>query len=387
MRTPLAWKNLTGDLRRLFLGAAGVGFAAVLMFMQNGFKNALTDSPVQLLRVVEGDLIALSVVRYAMPSEQRFPRSLLDLSGSDRDVAWVAPMMVERASARIRVEDQARRSIRVIALPLEPHLFRDPELAQRIENLRQPGTALVDDRSKPQYGFALNDINELLQQPVELMNRRLQLVGTFRLGTDFAHDGNLLVSPQTLANFFPFRGNGAPEDLVDFGLIRLRPGSRPNEVARRLTQLAPRQWTVMPRESLVAREVQFWESQTPIGMIFFIGTMMGFAVGVIVCYQILFTSIQDSMSELATLKAMGYPNSYFVGLVIRQSVYLSVIGFLPAWGVSWLLFRLLESIAGLPMLMTAPRIGLVFGLTLVMCVVSGLLALRKLVRADPASLF
>lgn len=387
MRTPLAWKNLTGDLRRLFLGAAGVGFAAVLMFMQNGFKNALTDSPVQLLGVVEGDLIAFSVVRYAMPSEQRFPRSLLDLSGGDRDVAWVAPMMVERASARVRVEERARRSIRVIALPLEQHLFRNPELAQRIDSLRQPGTAMVDDRSKTQYGFALHDIDKLHQQSVELMNKRLQLVGTFRLGTDFAHDGNLLVSPQTLANFFPFRGNGAPESLVDFGLIRLRPGSRPEEVAQRLTQLAPQQWKVMPRESLIAREVQFWEAQTPIGMIFFIGTMMGFAVGVIVCYQILYTSIHDSMSELATLKAMGYPNRYFVGLVIRQSVYLSVIGFLPALGVSWLLFRLLESIAGLPMLMTAPRIGFVFGLTLIMCVVSGLLALRKLVRADPASLF
>src|SRR5688500_16459734 len=109
-------------------------------------------------------------------------------------------------------------------------------------------------------------------------------------------------------------------------------------------------------------------------MIFFIGPMMGFAVGVIICYQILFNSIHDSLREFATLKAMGYGNGFFVMLVIRQAIYLSLLGFIPALIASWGLFALLQQSAGLPMLFTAYRIAVVLGLTIVMCLVSGLLA-------------
>lgn len=387
MRTALAWKNLTGEWRRMVTGTAGVGFAAVLMFMQSGFRNALLDSPVQVLDAVRGDLIATSVIRYAITAEQRFPRDLLDVAGSDADVAWVAPLMTERATARIRVEDQPRRSIRVIAAPLEEYVFADPEIRQQLPSLRGIGNALVDRQSKRQYGFARDDPAALAAQRVELLDRRVRMVGTFDIGTDFANDGNIILSLDSLAHFFPFRGEGDPLSVVDFGLIRLRPGADPEEVAGRLTSLAPRQWRVVPRETVIEREIAFWDAQTPIGMIFFIGTMMGFAVGVIICYQILYTNIHDSLPELATLKAMGYANGFFMRVVVRQSVYLSVLGFVPALVVSWGLFQLLQELAGLPMLMTPDRIALVFLLTLAMCVVSGLLALRKLVRADPANLF
>ncbi|WP_164102147.1 FtsX-like permease family protein [Candidatus Laterigemmans baculatus] len=387
MRTALAWKNLTGEWRRLLTGTAGVCFAAVLMFMQNGFRNALLDSPVQLVEAVRGDLVATSVIRYAMTAEQRFPRDLLSRAGSDPDVAWVAPVMIERASARIRVEDQPRRSIRVIAAPLEEHLFDDAEIRRQLPALRPLGNALVDRQSKRQYGFARRDPERLAAQRIELLDRRVRVVGTFEIGTDFANDGNLLLSPESLAHYFPFRGNGDPLSVVDFGLIRLRPGADPEVVAARLSALAPQQWRVVPRSEIVAREIAFWDAQTPIGMIFFIGTVMGFAVGVIICYQILYTNIHDSLPELATLKAMGYANGFFMGVVVRQSIYLSVLGFVPALLVSWGLFQLLQELAGLPMLMTPERVAVVFLLTLAMCVVSGLLALRKLVRADPANLF
>lgn len=387
MRTPLAWKNLTGNPRRLLLGAAGVGFAVVLMFMQNGFRNALFDSPVQILNVVQGDLVATSVLRYALPAEQRFPAHLLDQAANDPAVRWVEPMLVERGAAQVRVGKGAQRSIRVIGIPLKPHLVQDPQLAAQLQSLSLVGSALVDKRSKSQYGFATDDPQSLSEQQVELMGQRLRLLGTLEIGTDFANDGNLLVSQQTLATYFPFRGQGDPLSIVDFGLIRLHAGEDPEEAAERLTALAPKQWVVMPRDKLIQKEVAFWDSNTPIGAIFFVGMMMGFAVGVIVCYQILYTNIHDSMAELATLKAMGYRNGYFIELVVRQSVYLSVIGFIPALGLSWVLFRLLEYFAGLPMFFTTLRIVGIFGLTLCMCVISGLLALRKLVRADPASLF
>jgi len=387
MRTPLAWKNLTSQPKRFFFGVTGVCFAAVLMFMQNGFRNALLDSPIQILRLFEGDLIATSPLRYAIPTEKRFLRTLLERAASDAEVVWAEPMLIERAAARIRVAGHAQRTIRVIAVPLKPSLFASPALIAQLPLLETRGTALVDVRSKPQYGFALSNPEQLPLQSIELLNRKLKVLGTIDLGTDFAHDGNLLTSPETFAAYFPFRGKGQPLAVIDFGLIRLREGADPLAVAARLTALAPDQWQVMPRANLIAKEKQFWGQTTPIGIIFLTGTIMGFAVGVIICYQILFTNIHDSMSELATLKAMGYPNRFFLRFVTGQSLYLSILGFLPAWGLTWLLFRGIEAWVGLPMELNASRILLILGCTVAMCLLSGLLALRKLLSADPATLF
>ncbi len=73
---------------------------------------------------------------------------------------------------------------------------------------------------------------------------------------------------------------------------------------------------------------------------------MGFIVGVIICYQVIYSDIADHMPEFATLKAMGYPNRYFIGLVLQMSLYLSLIGYLPGLLVSAALYQGLATLDG-----------------------------------------
>ena len=415
-RTPLAWKNLINDPRRLMLAAAGVGFAAVLMFTQNGFRNALLDSPVQLVRMVDADLVAISTARYMLPVNQRFSRDLLRRAAADPAVEKVQPLFIERLMARVRVNNHPSRPIRVVSVPrasiepstASPGWLEIPGLDRHGPLLRRPNVALLDRKTRREFGFRFERVKgETVSlaptddggvdplpvdpdgQVVQLAEQPIELVGLVEIGTDFANEGTLLLSEPSFAEYFSLRNGGRPLEVVDVGLIRLMPGASAEQTARRLTALGPQQWEVMTPAQLSRREQAFWTSQTPVGIIFTVGTVMGFAVGVIICYQILFTSIQDAMPEFATLKAMGYPNRYFVGLVVRQSVYLSVIGFLPAVALTWGLFRVLEAASGLPMVLSPVlwRAGSVFVLTTLMCLISGLLALRKLLAADPASLF
>jgi len=60
---------------------------------------------------------------------------------------------------------------------------------------------------------------------------------------------------------------------------------------------------VMTKQQFLDKEFAFWNTATPIGYIFALGTVMGFIVGMIICYQILFSDISDHMREFATLKA------------------------------------------------------------------------------------
>jgi putative ABC transport system permease protein len=68
-------------------------------------------------------------------------------------------------------------------------------------------------------------------------------------------------------------------------------------------------------------------------------------------------------------------------------MYLACIGFVPGLAITEGLFRLLTYSTGLIMELSVSRVLSVFGLTLVMCIFSGLLAVRRLWQADPASLF
>ena len=114
---------------------------------------------------------------------------------------------------------------------------------------------------------------------------------------------------------------------------------------------------------------------------------MGFLVGTIICYQILATDISDHLSELATLKAMGYGTAYFRRLVITESLILSGLGFVPGLLLSLVVFEINAQATGLIMAMTVPRAMFILLLTILMCLISGWFAMKKLISADPASLF
>jgi putative ABC transport system permease protein len=118
-----------------------------------------------------------------------------------------------------------------------------------------------------------------------------------------------------------------------------------------------------------------------------LGLMMGLLVGAIIVYQILYTDVSDHLGEYATLKAMGYRDRYLFSVVIQESVILSVFGFLPGIGLSQIMYSYAASATLLPIHMTPGRTAAVYGLTVFMCVFSGLLAMRRLKHADPADIF
>jgi putative ABC transport system permease protein len=238
------------------------------------------------------------------------------------------------------------------------------------------------------YQFDPRLVGDSPSAEVELAGKRIHLVGNFHLGTDFANDGTLFMSLENFAFYFPMREVFSdPLSTVDLALVTCRPDSDPEQVKQQLQQVVGKQVRVFTRQELVDKEIHFWDKNTPIGVIFRVGMIMGFVVGILICYQVLYNDISDHMAEFATLMAMGYSRGYFIGVVVREAIYLSLFGFLPGLAISWLLFQLITQWTGLTMSMSAWEIGLTLAFTILMCVVSGLLAVRKLLAADPASLF
>ena len=107
----------------------------------------------------------------------------------------------------------------------------------------------------------------------------------------------------------------------------------------------------------------------------------------IIVYQVLSSDVADHLREYATFKAIGYGPWFFIGIVFEEALILALFGFVPSVLISMGLYKLVEIGTGLPIYMTAARpIYILIG-TIAMCTISGAIATRRLVRADPADLF
>jgi putative ABC transport system permease protein len=387
-RVPLAWRNLIHDKRRFVVSVAGIGLAVLLVFVELGFWNGLLDASVALVRQFNGQLVIVSKARYTMAIRENFSIRRLEQARATAGVNEAIPVYMEdrislwKDPDRHDLDDPVKRPIRVVAFNPLHHAMRNPEIEAQLPLLRFPNSVLMDRRSKDDYGKREINLTR------ELAGHAIEVVGLFDLGADFTTDGNLVTSDRTFAKLFPNRAApGSTLNFVDIGVIQIDPGFAVGEVQRELRAVLPDDVHVFTLDEFVDKEWAFWQQATPVGFIFTCGLIMGVIVGMVICSQILSADVADHLKEYATLKAIGYSNGYVVGVVLREALLLSLIGFGPALLASWLLYDYLGSITGLPLYLTPGRIGLVLVLAAGMCMLSGVMALRKVIRADPAEVF
>ena len=377
----MAWRQLIKEKRRLAAAVAGISFAVILMLVQLGFEQALFKSEALLYDHLNADLILISPKYQNATSTVPFTGRRLDQAMATGDVEWAVPMFVTSVLWKNPV-DHAERNIFVIAFRPQAGVFSLPDVNAQIDQLQKPDTVLFDAYSRPEFG----PIAELLRKgplSVEIAQVTTTVGGIFHLGTSFATDGNILTSD---INLKTWRSDRDPS-LVDLGLIKLKAGVDPLQAQARLQAILPNDVLVLTRTELLTREKTYWSNNTPIGFVFRMGLIMGLIVGSVVVYQILYSDVSEHLAEYATLKAIGYTDRFLFGLVIQESLILSVLGFLPGLALSEVVYVIAYRATLLPLQMDPTRALVVYVLTAGMCIFSGALAMRRLRMADPAEIF
>jgi len=378
----LAWRQLRHEPARLAAALSGVLFACLLIFMQLGFMDALFDSAVKPQAGMTADLYLMHRQTEALWRTQPFPRTRLMQALGVEGVERVVPLYVGTAGWK-NPETSLKRTMLVFGTDPEGGLldYAGMDAAGR-EAIRRADVILFDERSKPEFG----PIPRLLAQGplfVELANRRVEVGGLFRIGATFGSEGNALTSETTFLRLFP---NRTPAH-VDVGAIFLSRGAEPRAVQARLAALLGPDVMVMTHQELVDFELRYWAEAAPIGFIFGMGVVIGLVVGCVIVYQILFSDIARHIGEYATLKAMGYSNLYLARVVMGAAAILAVAGYVPGWLAAKALYALATERIFIPLTLDLEKSVLVFVLVFGMCVVSGLLAIRKLRDANPADMF
>jgi putative ABC transport system permease protein len=381
-RTPLGWLQLSHEKSRLLVALSGIAFADVLMFMQLGFQTALYDSNTRLHRSLHADIVLISPQARNLQSMSTFSRRRLYQA---MDVPGVQSAEAMYCNHIIWRNPQTREETGMLIIGFNPDkpAFDLPEVNQQLQAIKLPNTVLFDRGARGKYEQAIAQIDQGKTVTTEIEGRTIAIAGLFKLGASFAADGSLITSDQ---NFFQIFAR-QPLSNLSIGLIKVKPGYEPEQVAAHLRAYLDNDVRVLTHAEFIEFENQFWRTNSPIGFIFSLGVSMGFVVGVILVYQVLSTDVNSHIREYATFKAIGYSHYYLLSVVFEEALILAILGFFPGLGVSLGLYQLTRQATNLPMYMTIWRGVQVLVLTIIMCAISGAIATRKLQAADPADMF
>jgi putative ABC transport system permease protein len=382
-RIPLAWLQLMREKIRLLVALAGITFACILMFMQLGFQDSLLESAIRFHVALKGEIFLVSPQSNALIAMNTFSQRRLYQALGFEGVRAVSPVYLSFALWK-NPETRRTRSIFVVGVDPSADLVNLPGLTpDELEEIKKADVVLFDRRSRSEFGPIAQWFEAGQEVVTEVGNRRVRVGGLFEMGATFGADGTILTSDLNFLRIFPQRERG----LVDIGVVQLQPGVDPKPLLDQMRALLPEDVRVLSRAEFIDMERSYWEEGTAIGFIFGLGVAMGFIVGIVIVYQILYTDVSDHLAEYATLKAMGYTDTYLLGVVLQEALLLAVLGYIPAFALAVLLYDLTANATLLPIAMTFNRAMLVLGLTVSMCFISGAIAVRRLRAADPADIF
>jgi len=367
---------------RLFVAVSGIGFAVLLIMMQLGFRSALEESAVRYHERFDYDIALFSNDSVFIVRPQPFSiRRLYQALGLPQ-VERVSPVYISPAVWK-NPWNNDRRSITAVGIRAEEDILKTVGFSEARELLKQRDVLLFDSESRPEFGPVEENFDPAHPLVTEVNDREIKVVGLYEMGTSFGIDGNLITSDDNWLRLFPERSRND----IQLGLIKLKAGADADATRDQLADLIPKDVVVLTKAEFMEREVKYWNAATPIGYIFAFGAVMGFVVGAIIVYQILFADVSEHLREYGTLRAMGYPNRFVSGIVVQQAAILGVLGYLPGVIAVYFLYGAAAEATKMPLHITAARAITVLIMTLVMCAISALLAVRKVRRLDPADVF
>jgi putative ABC transport system permease protein len=219
-----------------------------------------------------------------------------------------------------------------------------------------------------------------LGQVVEVNGQHARVVGFTRGIRTFVQ------SPYVFASFDTAkRLGGMSPDATKYILIRTLPGATLDEVRRSLAATLPAA-TIFDSAAFALSTQFYWLFSTGAGMNLILSALLGLVIGVVIAAQTLYASAIDHLPDYATLRAMGAPAGYLNRIIVKQALISAVIGCTLGISIASLVVWLSrdgEMAMQLPW-QTAVGLGVV---TVTMCILAGLAALRRVVRVNPTSVF
>jgi len=247
-------------------------------------------------------------------------------------------------------------------------------VAGSVDDLKRSGGIIVDQLYMPRLGITH------IGQIIEINRRRVRIVGITRGIRTFAQSPYIFMSFETARKI-----GGIPLDATKYVLLRLNPGADRRMASEALARKMPGVDVFTGAEFAAATRF-YWLFSTGAGLDLILAAFLGLVIGVAITAQTLYASAMDHLPEYATLRAMGTSDRYLATVIVKQALFNAVGGY----AVGAIVASVVVWIAGQGVAAMWLPWQLLVGLgivTTLMCVLSGLMAIGRVLKTSPTSAF
>jgi putative ABC transport system permease protein len=168
-------------------------------------------------------------------------------------------------------------------------------------------------------------------------------------------------------------------------VVKLKPGTALEDGIAAIQRVLP-ETEVMSSAQLSARTRIYYVKNTGMGGSFGFSTMIGALVGIIIITLTMYTGVLQRQKDFAVLRALGARKVDIFVIVLCQSMIIALTGIFIGF---FLLGSFLNGTVGtnLPVYMPRQLAPMLAIGTLLLCMLGSLMAVRKAISVEPASVF
>lgn len=373
MTTLIAWRNLIHDPIRFIATLVGIVFSVVLIAVQSGMLLGFIETTAGLVRNSSADIWVTSRgttnVDQATILNERVYYQTARLDGVEtvsrhivRFVGWQKPL-------------GGTQMVIVVGFDPRSGLAGPWNVVEgSVETLFEPNTVFVDRLYANKLGVSA------IGDTVEIAGRRAIVAGFTQGVRTFTQAPYVFTSYNNALRYTDIQDGDA-----SYMLVKARPDVSLPDLAERIRQVAP-DTDVFLSADFASKTQNYWIFTTGAGSALILGASLGALVGIVIVAQTLYAATMERIGEYATLSAIGASKGYLNAIVVKQALISGGIGFLIAATIA---IVITISARGSPAaILLPPAALLMLGVAAIsMCVLSSVIAIRKLMTIDPTSVF
>jgi putative ABC transport system permease protein len=376
--TWIAIRMLTGDRQKFFGLLFGVAFSALLISQQlTIFVNLIGRGATAVYSVPSGNVWVMDPVSRTIDVTYAMPATALDKVRSVKGVDWAVPML--RAGANVRTPQGDLEGVTIVGVDDATLIGLPSKITSGIRAaMYEPDAVFIDEVGAIKlFGDGVDPIGMRL----ELNDRRAIIRGVVDIDPTFTSQVTLYTRYSNALSFIPGTRN-----RMTFVLAQSGEGLTPNQVAARVakeTGLRAR-----TRDEFAQDGIDFIIQNTGIPINFGITVFLGVIVGIAIVGLTFSLFIRDNIKQFGALKAIGVTNNKIRMMVAAQALLVGLIGY--GFGILGAVMFIYGNASqptfkGFYVPWQIPVATAV--VVLIMILLTGWLALRSVLKTEPAEVF
>lgn len=381
----VAIQMLVGDRAKYIGILIGLTFASLLITQQASiFWGLMTRTYGAITDMGQADIWVMDPkVQFIDDIKPMQSTELYRVRGVE-GVQWATPLY--KGLLKARLANGNFQTVICLGLDDATLMGGPPEMvAGELEDLRRAEGVIVDEvgartkLAKPADvpGGAPTPLQ--IGDTLEINDHRAVVVGICRVQRTFQSQPVIFTTYSRATTFAP-----RERKLLSFVLVGAKPGVAPAELCARIR--ASTDLLAVSADEFKGMTMRYFLKYTGIPVNFGIAVLLGFLVGTVVAGQTFYNFTHDNIRQFGALKAMGATSGTLLRMILLQALLAGSIGYGLGVGLAslmGLLTKNTELAFRMPWwVLLASGVAV-----LVICALSALVSIRKVMKLEPAIVF